>query len=99
VLRGAGELAHLTRGSGERLRHPRRPALEGGGMATPVSSWNRCRAQRKGKRAGPTCSPHGDASKISMGEERATAAVISVGGGSGGASAGRNKIPKCCMIW
>jgi hypothetical protein len=83
------EHAHMPRGSGEKLGRPRQPVPEGGGSASPASSWGRCCAQGKGKRAGQFCSPRRDTSKTSTGEEGAAAAVISYGKRSS-ASAGCN---------
>jgi hypothetical protein len=42
--------AHTPRRSGARRGHPRWPAPEGGGSASPASPWSRCCAQEKGKK-------------------------------------------------
>jgi hypothetical protein len=57
VLHVAGDHASMPRGSGGKRGHPRRPAPEGGGSASPTSSRDRCGAQRKGKGLGKFCSP------------------------------------------
>jgi hypothetical protein len=51
------KLAHASRGSGEGLGHPRRPAPEGGGTAAPASPCGCCCAQERGEKAGRFCSP------------------------------------------
>jgi hypothetical protein len=40
ALHGAEQHAHTPRGSGRRCGHPRRPAPEGGGSASPASLWS-----------------------------------------------------------
>jgi hypothetical protein len=73
----------MPRGSGDRLERPWWPAAEGGGSASPASSWGRCCAHKRGKRAGQFCSPRRDGSKMFTGEEGVTTMVISDGGGLG----------------
>jgi hypothetical protein len=94
VLCIAGKHAHTPRGSGRKPGYPRRPAPEGGGSASPASSWGRCCAQGKGKEAGRFCSPHKDASKTHTVKDGVVAAMISDGGGSGGAPANRGVAPE-----
>jgi hypothetical protein len=52
VQNEAGALAHVTGGSMGAIVPRRRPAPEGGGAATPTSSWVRCCARKEGKTGG-----------------------------------------------
>jgi hypothetical protein len=52
VQNDAGALAHVTAGSMGAIVPHRRPAPEGGGAATPASSWVRCCARKEGKTGG-----------------------------------------------
>jgi hypothetical protein len=85
VQNDAGALAHVTGGSMGAIVPHRRPAPEGGGAATPASSWVRCCARKEGKTGGDYCSQFKGEVGGLEGEEDASAAELGNGGGSGGA--------------
>jgi hypothetical protein len=87
VHNDAGTLAHVfVEFMGAIVPH-RRPALDGGGAATPVSSRVRCCARKEGKTGGDSCSQFkGEAGELE-GEEDSTAAGLGNGGRTGGAPA------------
>jgi hypothetical protein len=87
VQNDAEALAHVTGGFMGAILPHRRPAPDGGGAATPVSSRVRCCARREEKLGGGYCSQFkGEAGELE-GEEDSTAAKLGNGGGSGGAPA------------
>jgi hypothetical protein len=87
VQNDAGTLAHMFVGSRGVIVPHRRPAPDGGGVATPVSSRGRCCARREGKTGGDKCSQFkGEAGELED-EEDSTAAGLGNGGRMGGAPA------------
>jgi hypothetical protein len=95
VLRVAGKHASMPRRSGGRRGRPRRLTPEGSGSASPASSRDRRGAQRKGKRAGKSCSPRKEASKATKGEDGAVAVTFSDGRGLGGTPMDRGSGAGC----
>jgi hypothetical protein len=85
VQNDAGTLAHVTGGSMGSIVPHRRPAPEGGGADTPVSSRVRYCARKEGKSGGGYCSQFKGVAGELEGVEDATTTKLGNGGGSGSA--------------